>query len=216
MRATLPGDFALALRAPRHAVVSARGPLRPDSELEAGLEWLKAAADALQARAVIIHTPAELTPGARSRDLLREYIARLPRVSGRHYVWAAQGAWEPEEAQRVCDELGLCRAFDPLESRASASAVVYATLRALGHRAGFSYASLADAVTRTLEHGPEEAFISVDAERAFDIARRLRGLANQEAAGSDVAETSDDEGDFEDEDEDEGTDDDEDGEDQQT
>jgi hypothetical protein len=54
---------------------------------------------------------------------------------------------------------------------------VYATLRALGHRAGFSYSALADAVSRTLAHAPEEAFLSVDAERSFDIAKRLKGLA---------------------------------------
>ncbi|MEY4580261.1 MAG: hypothetical protein RL701_4964, partial [Pseudomonadota bacterium] len=177
LRAQVPADFVFALRAPRSAVISPRGVLRPDPELDAGLKWLTAAADALQARAVVIHTPSELTPGARSRDLLREYVARLPRVPGRHYVWSAQGAWEPEEAQRVCEELGLVRAFDPLETKASAAPVVYATLRALGHRAGFSLAALADALTKTIERGPEEAFISVDAERAFDTARRLRTLA---------------------------------------
>jgi hypothetical protein len=100
-------------------------------------------------------------------------------------VWSAQGAWEPEEAQRVCEELGLVRAFDPLETKASAAPVVYATLRALGHRAGFSLAALADALTKTIERGPEEAFISVDAERAFDTARRLRTLAAE--AGADTA-----------------------------
>ncbi|MET0387112.1 MAG: DUF72 domain-containing protein [Polyangiales bacterium] len=184
MRAALPADFALALRAPRNAVVSARGALRVDAELEAALAWSLAAADALQARAVLLHTPSELTPGARSRDLLREYVARLPRVAGRHYVWAAQGAWEPEEQHALCEELGLVRAFDPLETKSSPAKVTYATLRALGHRAGFSYAALSDALARTLEHAPEEAFVSVDADKSFDIARRLQTLA-VEAAGDD-------------------------------
>jgi hypothetical protein len=193
IRTGLPADFVLALRAPRSAVVSTRGALREDPELDKGLAWLSAAADALQARAVVIHTPSELTPGARSRDLLRAYVARLPRVEGRTYVWAAQGAWEPEEAQAVCQELGLCRAFDPLETRSSSRAdVVYATLRALGHRAGFSYAALSDALLRTLEHKPSEAFISVDAERAFDIARRLQTLSAQ-AAGEAAAPNAQDE-----------------------
>jgi len=209
LRAQLPPEFVVALRAPRSAVSSARGPLRIDAELEASLEWLKAAADALQARAVVLHTPAQLTPGARSRDLLREYIGKLPRPAGRHYVWAAQGAWEPEELQRICDELGLTRAFDPLETAAIRSPIAYATLRALGHRSGFSYTALSDAVARTLEHEPEEAFISVDAARSFDVARRLHTLATQtdtsladfpisparNAAGA-VFEDSDDEGDF--------------------
>jgi uncharacterized protein YecE (DUF72 family) len=180
MRKALPDNFVLALRAPRAAVVSARGPLREDAELSAAVAWMNEAANALQARAVIIHTPSELTPGARSKDLLRAYAAQLPRAPERHYVWAAQGAWEPEEAEALCKELGLVRAFDPLETPPSGTSdVVYATLRALGHRAGFSYSALADAVTRTLAHGPSEAFISVDAERSFDVAKRLQTLANE-------------------------------------
>jgi uncharacterized protein YecE (DUF72 family) len=195
VRTSAPEGFVFALRAPRSAVVSARGALRLDAELESGVAWLTAAADALQARAVIISTPSELTPGARSRDLLREYSERLPRVAGRHYVWVAQGAWEPEAQQAVCEELGLVRAFDPLElapGAPSPGAIAYATLRALGHRAGFSYSALSDAVVRVLEPGPEEAFISVDAERGFDIARRLRTLVAEASGAASGGESADD------------------------
>lgn len=184
IRKTLPSDFVLTLRAPRSAVVSARGPLREDAELRAAVSSTLEAATALQARAVLIHTPAELTPGARSKELLRAYVEQLPRVADRHYVWAAQGAWEPEEMQALCAELGLVRAFDPLETSSSPDEVVYATLRALGHRAGFSYSALEDALTRTMEHGPTEAFLSVDADRSFDIARRIKGIMSQALAES--------------------------------
>jgi hypothetical protein len=179
LRAGLPADFVLALRAPRSSVVGARGALRMDAELEAGLTWLTAAADALQARAVVLNTPADLTPGARSRDLLREYVSRLPRVPGRSYVWLAQGVWEPADIQLVCNELQLVRGFDPLETLASPGPIAYATLRALGHRAGFSLSALADALERTIQHGPEEAFVTVDADRSFDIAKRLTTLLQQ-------------------------------------
>ena len=205
MRAGLPADYVLALRAPRSAVVSPRGALRESPELDSGLAWMSAAADAMQARAVVIHTPSELTPGARSRDLLRAYAARLPRVAGRTYVWSAQGAWEPEEMHTLCKEIGFCRAFDPLETKSSPGEIAYATLRALGHRAGFSLSALADALTRTLAHGPKEAFVSVDAERAFDIARRLQTLAGEAFAEADRAAASgelDDDGEDLDEDED--------------
>jgi uncharacterized protein YecE (DUF72 family) len=197
IRKALPSDFVLALRAPRGAVISARGPLREDAELTASLTWLNEAATALQARAVVFHTPSDFTPGARSKDLLRAYVAQLPRVPERHYVWSAQGAWEPEELQALCSELGLVRAFDPLETAAGPSEkVVYATLRALGHRAGFSFSSLSDAVARTQEFDPSEAFISVDAERSFDLAKRMQGLLNQA-----IAESRDSEAPFDDEDE---------------
>jgi uncharacterized protein YecE (DUF72 family) len=196
IRKALPSDFVLALRAPRSAVISARGPLREDAELSAAVTWTHEAATALQARAVVIHTPSELTPGARSKELLRAYAAKLPRVPERHYVWAAQGAWEPEEMQALCAELGLVRAFDPLETKSSPGEVVYATLRALGHRAGFSYSALADAVTRTMEHGPSEAFISVDADKSFDVAKRLKVVVSEaiaEAAGEEEDAKGDDE-----------------------
>jgi hypothetical protein len=192
LRAGLPADFVLALRAPRSSVVGARGALRMDAELEAGLTWLIAAADALQARAVVLNTPSDLTPGARSRDLLREYVARLPRVPGRSYVWLAQGVWEPEDIQIVCDELQLVRGFDPLETLPSSGPIAYAILRALGHRAGFSLAALSDALERTLEKEPEDAFITVDADRSFDIAKRLATLM-QARAGEAVRERDDDE-----------------------
>jgi uncharacterized protein YecE (DUF72 family) len=179
MRSGLPADFALALRAPRTSLASSRGALRFDAELETGLTWLLAAADALTVRAVVFNTPADLTPGARSRDLLREYVARLPRVENRHYVWLPQGVWEAADAQALCADLGLVYGFDPLETKPSASAVVYATLRAFGHRAGFSLAALSDALITTISHAPQEAFISVDAERAFDVARRIRTLSSE-------------------------------------
>jgi uncharacterized protein YecE (DUF72 family) len=198
IRKSLPADFVLALRAPRSAVISARGPLRLDDELSAAVTWMDEAATALQARAVLIHTPAELTPGARSKELLRAYAEKLPRVPERHYVWAAQGAWEPEEMQALCAELGWVRAFDPLETASSPGDVVYATLRALGHRAGFSFSALEDAVTRTMEHGPSEAFISVDADKSFDVARRIKGIVSQalaEVEGEDGEDVEEDDGD---------------------
>ncbi|HTU62521.1 MAG TPA: hypothetical protein VMF89_28870, partial [Polyangiales bacterium] len=104
--------------------------------------------------------------------------------------------WEPEEMQALCTELGLVRAFDPLESKSSPGEVVYATLRALGHRAGFSFSSLEDAVTRTMEHGPSEAFLSVDADKSFDVARRIKGIVSQaiaETAAEDDFDGDDDE-----------------------
>lgn len=188
-RAGLPGDFVFALRAPRSCIVSARGTLRIDEQLETGIAWLLTAADALRARAVVFNTPADLTPGARSRDLLREYVQRLPRVEDRDYVWLPQGVWEAADAQAVCAELGLCYGCDPLESKPGKGDVAYATLRALGHRASFSTAALSDAIANTLRHEPATAFMSVDAERAFDIARRLRKLT--ESSADDAPPSSD-------------------------
>ena len=211
VRAAAPPDFVFALRAPRSSMVSSRGALRFDDQLEGALQWLVNATEALQAKAVVFNTPAELTPGARSRELFAEYVRRLPVVENRHYVWLPQGLWEPSDAQTLCGELGLCYGFDPLEARAvRASNAVYATLRALGHRASFSPAALSDALATTLQHQPQTVFMCVDAERGFDVARRLQALAtdadpladDDDAAVADgdvadVADVADDGADYE-------------------
>ena len=209
IRKRLPEGFRLALRAPRDSVVSNLGALRMTAELEAGVTWLIAAADACGATAVLIPTPADLTPGARSRELLREYVARLPRVEGRHYVWLPGGLWEPPESYAVAADLGLVCGFDPLEAkRRPPGPVAYGTLRALGHRTGFSPSALADAIDMLLSPETELAFLSIDAERGFDVAKRARsvaadrlGIAAALAAegGDDDDELDDEEGDEDDE-----------------
>ncbi len=176
IRKRLPEGFAIALRAPRDAVVSSLGALRVTPELEASLSWLLGAADACSAQAVLFSTPAELTPGARSRDLLAAYVERLPRVPGRHYVWFPGGLWEPHDSHAVAASLGLVCGFDPLESKRPPGPIAYGTLRAMGHRTGFTPAALDDAIDTLVTADTELAFLSIDAERGFDIAKRTRQL----------------------------------------
>lgn len=175
-REDLPEGFVIALRAPRQALESAAGPLRASPERDWALRWMLDAADALTASWVLLPTPPALTPGARSRELLQELAQSLPRSEGRNWAWAYSGAWEAEQAERVAAELGLVCAFDPLESERPPGDLVYARLRALGHRRSFSEASLQDAIETI---GPEQTasgVISIDAERAFQYATRLQAL----------------------------------------
>jgi hypothetical protein len=170
-----PDSIALALRAPRSALCSQRGPLRFDDALEAGLAWLIAAADALDARAVVLPTPSDLTPGVRDSELLAAYAARLPRSAQRHWVWEPSGAWERERAEALSAELGLVLAFDPLVDPRPAGAAAYARLRALGARRSFSQAALEQAL-EVVQSGEGDAFIAIDAPRAIQHALVLRQL----------------------------------------
>ncbi len=200
-REKLPQGFQLALRAPRASVVGKSGPLRGDPTLDSSFAWLLQAADALAVRAVVLPTPSELTPGARSRELLAAYVARLPRTPGRSYVWAPAGLWETDETNDLCTQLDLVRAFDPLEMPRPAGDIVYAQLRAMGHRSSFSPAALQDALETIADAPASEVFISVDAPRSFDIARRIVQLAVElelfgltpDAAASADADDEDDE-----------------------
>lgn len=182
-RGALSPELVLALRAPKSALVSARGPLRVDPELEERLAWLLGAADALAARLLVLPTPADLTPGARDRDLLRALAARLPRDGARRYVWEPAGAWERADAARLARELDLVLAFDPLQGEPGAplpaptSGVAYARLRALGGRRSFSPALLEDVLERLASLGAEETFVVFDAPRAAQHAATLLALA---------------------------------------
>jgi uncharacterized protein YecE (DUF72 family) len=203
-RAQLPDGFALSLRAPKDAIVSPRGPLRIDAALETSLAWTLDAAKALDVRAVVFATPADFAPGARARELLTAYVARLPKVEGRHYVWAPRGVWEPEDTEPLCAELGIVRAFDPLETPRPTGPFVYAEMRALGHRKSFSPAVLQDALEVISSEDFEEAFVTIDSERSFIIAKRLIAIAAEQGLADGVARSSDpgEEHDGEEEDED--------------
>ena len=201
-RGQLPEDLTLALRAPKSALVGSRGPLRFDDELEAGLAWLIAAREALSAKLVVLVTPADLTPGPRSRDLLAAYVDKLPRDPERPFVWAPQGAWEHEHAERVANELGLVLAFDPLEDDCPAGPIAYARLVAIGARRSFSPALLEDALEAIPPHLPSYAVI--ESERSFPQAVMLQKIAAGAAAQLDPADLDDeDAGDDEEDDEEE-------------
>jgi hypothetical protein len=193
-RAQLPKDLVLSLRAPQSAVSGARGALRFDEGLEAGVSWMLAARDALDARFVVLPTPTDLTPGARSRDLLAAYVERLPRDPARPFVWAPRGPWEPEQAEQVAQDLGLVLAFDPLEEICPPGPLAYARLIAMGARRSFSPASLEEALSEVEQ--ADEAFVVIESERAFPQASTLQRMA----AGSAADEPADDDDLDEDED----------------
>jgi uncharacterized protein YecE (DUF72 family) len=176
-RAELPAELALSLRAPRSALVSARGPLRFDAELDKRFGWLLQAADALAVRALVLPTPADLTPGARNRELLQALAARLPRPEGRRYVWEPAGAWDPEDAEALAASLDLVLACDPLRAVPPAGDVVYARMQAIGARRSFSPGLIEDLFGRLAEHGADEIYVVFDAQRAVRHAVDLLALS---------------------------------------
>lgn len=177
MRANAPEELVLALRAPRSTIASASGPLRFDAALERSFAWLLEAREALAAKLVVLPTPADLSTGQRDRDLLAAFAERLPRETGRHYVWAPSGPWEPASAEPVARELGLVLAFDPLRDPRPAGSVAYAQLRAIGARRSFSESVLEDVVALLSAEPDSESFVAVEAPRGHTHAIRLQQLA---------------------------------------
>jgi uncharacterized protein YecE (DUF72 family) len=178
MRHDLPEGFTLALRAPQSTLCGARGPLRFDAALEAAFAWLLQARDALAAKLLVLPTPADVTPGARDRELLAALCAKIPRAEGQHLVWIPNGPWEPEDAADLARSLGLVLGFDPLLQPKPAGPVTYARLLALGARRSFSDSILERVHDLLTEDADVESFAAIDAERSFDHAVRLQTLAD--------------------------------------
>ncbi len=181
-RAAVPEDFLCALVIPPSCLRGTGGPLRMDAELEARLTWVKDAAEALGARALVVPTTPEVTPGQRDRDRLAAYFALLPRAEGRDLVWSPRGLWEREEVERLADREGVLAAFDPLEDPIPEGPVLYARLRTIGARSRISSGMLVDVVERLAETEADEAFVAIESPRSFKEAAALQAVAaGQEA-----------------------------------
>jgi hypothetical protein len=67
----------LALVCPRSTWQTPQGPMRPGPSLDAGLEWLRRAADILEPVAIVVASGAELTTGERDRKRLADFLEPL-------------------------------------------------------------------------------------------------------------------------------------------
>lgn len=142
--------------------------------LEAHEAWLgtKAAAEALGARLVLFETPASFQPGPdRLRDLYRFFRA-LPR--GRLTpVWAPRGPEWERLADKVCAELGLERAFDPLRERPPARGR-FRYMRPRVSPGSFLGVDNLSTIRDAAGDGP--AYVVFSHRAAFHDAARLKGL----------------------------------------
>jgi len=176
-RQELPDGFELALRAPDECWQSPGGPLRPSAELDSGLAWLSDAAGALNASAIVIGTTAAVTTGARDRERLREYFARVPRADGRLVVWKPTGLWEPEIVQTMASTLDVVGGFDGLDDPVPETETVYASLLAEGVRRSFSHAQLLEVLAKLQRSTAKRAFVTIESGQSFREARLLQALS---------------------------------------
>jgi uncharacterized protein YecE (DUF72 family) len=142
--------------------------------LEAHEAWMstKTAAEVLGARVIVFETPASFHPGAdRLRDMYRFFKA-LPR--GRwSLAWHPRGpSWEPALADKVCAELGLIRAFDPLSDRTPERGA-FRYLRPRGPRSGGLSVDSLSTIRGAAEGKP--AYVVFSHRGAFWDARRFLG-----------------------------------------
>ncbi|MDE2143839.1 MAG: DUF72 domain-containing protein [Elusimicrobia bacterium] len=138
--------------------------------LEVHEAWLstKSAVEALGAKVVVFETPPSFQPGP---DSLRDFYRFFKKLSRGPLscVWQPRGsAWEPRLLDKVCGELGLIRAFDPLKE-AGPQRGAFRYLRPLGPRTGsFSVDNMSTIREAALQRPSYLVFSHRDAFRDAD------------------------------------------------
>lgn len=147
--------------------------LRPSAAYDAELEAMLRAATLLEARAIVVATPSDVTPGKLWRERLAALWDRLPRDAS-HLVWEPSGLWEIEDAALEAKRWGVALAVDPARDPMPAGAVAYGRLRALGGTRAYSTTALQKIAVNIGER--RDAYVVFETAGALKEARQLRAL----------------------------------------
>ena len=115
-------------------------------------------ADMLEARCILLQTPASVRPTNANRKRLAEVVERLPS-EGRLICWEPSGMWELEDVVLTARSLGVQPVFDAAREELPAGSFAYTRLRSLGGT-GLGAKAL-DTVGRRLA-GRREAYVIVE------------------------------------------------------
>jgi uncharacterized protein YecE (DUF72 family) len=148
--------------------------LKPGPELDRDLEAALHAADALQARCMLLVTPPSVTPAAVWRDRLAKVVARLKR-DATFVAWEPRGLWEIDDARKLASKLDVLLVVDPLRDPPPEGPVFYGRLRALGETRSFGTAALERVVEAVGTR--RDAYVVIETQSALAECKRLRQLA---------------------------------------
>lgn len=153
-RKSVPPAFVFSVVLPR--VV---GELAPGPELDAALGTSLEVAAALEARCVILQTPASVRPTAVNKKRLDAIFARIPR-EGTVRCWEPAGIWERDEVIAAARTLGVLPVFDIAREAPGAGPIVYTRLRALGKSTALGAGTIERVAERLRRR--REAFVVVE------------------------------------------------------
>jgi uncharacterized protein YecE (DUF72 family) len=115
---------------------SAYGAFRPTPEVFDAWQTTLACARALEARIVVFQSPASFAPTAEHLDNLRRFFRAIrPWPAGLLLTWEPR-RWPAQQAQGLCDELGLLRVVDPFGEPPPQDGLRYFRLHGLS---GYNY-----------------------------------------------------------------------------
>jgi len=160
--------------------------LKPSAEFDAELAAMLETQKSLEARVLLIATPADVTPGKLWRDRLAKVVDRLPRDANA-IVWEPSGLWEIEDAAELGKKLDIGVCADPSRDELPPGPVAYGRLRALGGTRAYSAAALTKVAVNVLSAMPRtasgDAYVVVETAGALKEAKTLRGILRSAGAG---------------------------------
>jgi uncharacterized protein YecE (DUF72 family) len=168
-RKSVPPHFEFAVVAGPHV-----GLLKPGAALEQELAAAREAAIVLEARCIVVPTPAEVTPAAVWRDRMSKLVKRLPR-DVTNIVWEPRGVWEIGDAAVAARTWGVVLAVDPARDPVPQGPTAYARLRHLGETRSYGAAAL-ERVVRAIGQR-RDAYVILETPTALKECKRLRQLA---------------------------------------
>jgi uncharacterized protein YecE (DUF72 family) len=89
---------------------------------------VRRAAEILDAKAIVFHTPSSFTPTRENRENFARFFGSLER-GPYHLAWEPDGMWEDEEIEALCREFGLIAVIDPLVCRPCSGEAFYFRIR---------------------------------------------------------------------------------------
>jgi uncharacterized protein YecE (DUF72 family) len=150
------------------------GRLKASSEYEGELAEARAAIDVLEARCVLVPTPAEVTPSKVWRDRMAKLVDKLPS-DATQVIWEPRGVWEVEDAAVAAKKWGVVLAVDATRDPIPAGPVAYVRLRSMGESRSFGTTAL-ERVVKAI--GPRrDAFVVLQSPTALTECKRIRRLA---------------------------------------
>lgn len=165
-RKAAPPAFVFSVVLPR-----AVGALEAGPALDAALATALDVAVAVEARILVLQTPASVRPTAANRRRIAALFERLPQ-EGVVRAWEPAGVWEHDDVVATAKAAGALAVFDAAREDLPPGPIVYTRVRALGKSATLGAAAI-DRIASRL-HGRREAFVIVDG--GADAARVKTGL----------------------------------------
>jgi uncharacterized protein YecE (DUF72 family) len=165
-RKAAPPAFVFSVVLPRVVGALAAGP-----ELDEALAAALSVAVAVEARVILLQTPAAVRPTAANRKRIAALFERLPQESV-VLAWEPAGVWEHDDVVATAKAAGALAVFDAAREELPPGPSAYTRVRALGKSAALG-ATAIDRIASRLR-GRREAFVIVDG--GTDAARVKTGL----------------------------------------